>query len=59
MPVRLQRITPAEVEQAVRLYPAGNSLAVIGAKLGYSPGTIHLALRKAGVSLRDCQGRER
>jgi hypothetical protein len=59
VPVRLQRITPAEVEQAIQLYEAGNSLAVVGNRLGYSPGTIHLALRRAGVDLRDCQGLER
>jgi hypothetical protein len=57
VPVRLQRITTSDVEQAIQLYQAGHSLAVVGDRLGYSPGTIHLALRRAGVQLRDCHGR--
>jgi hypothetical protein len=50
--LRNQRMTPAEVAQAIQLYQTGNSLAAVGAKLGYDHGTIWQALKQAGVPRR-------
>jgi hypothetical protein len=41
------------------LYADGLSLAKIGSRLGYHATTVHLALRAAGVQMRDTHGRER
>ena len=38
--MRRQSMTAAEIDQAIQIYQAGNSLAVIGTKLGYDHGTI-------------------
>ena len=57
--LRNQRMTPADVAQAIQLYQAGNSLAIVGAKLSYDHGTIHRALRRADISMRDSHGRDR
>ncbi len=57
--LRRQRMTAAEIEQAIQLYQAGNSLVAVGAKLGYDHGTIWQALKRAGVPRRDSHGRKR
>jgi hypothetical protein len=57
--LRNQRMTPAEVTQAIQLYEAGNSLAAMGTQLGYDHGTIWQALMRAGVPRRDSHGRHR
>jgi hypothetical protein len=41
----------------VRLYASGQSLVKIGAHLGVDASTVHKALKKAGVKLRDHHGR--
>lgn len=56
--LRNQRMTAAEIEQAIQLYGQGLSLAAVGAKLGYDHGTIWRALKGAGVPRRDSHGRE-
>ncbi len=55
--LRNQRMTPAEVEQAIQLYGQGLSLATVGQQLGYDHGTIWQALKRAGVPRRDTHGR--
>jgi transposase-like protein len=59
IPIRNQPMTTLEIEQAIQLYRAGNSLAKVGITLGYDHGTIHQALKQAGVAMRDSHGRER
>jgi IS30 family transposase len=59
VPLRNQRMTPTEIEKAIQLYEAGNSLAAVGTKLGYNHGTIWRALKRAGVARRDSHGRQR
>lgn len=52
-------MTTSEVEEAARLYIQDLSLAQVADRLGYHATTVHLALRAAGVSMRDPHGRER
>ena len=55
--IRNGRITHEDIEEAKRLYASGRSVAMIGRKLNYSPKTIWNQLTKAGVRMRDTQGR--
>jgi len=55
--LRNQRMTAAEIEQAIQLYGQEHSLAAVGTKLGYDHGTIWQALKRAGVPRRDSHGR--
>ncbi|MFL6149479.1 MAG: helix-turn-helix domain-containing protein [Pseudonocardiaceae bacterium] len=48
-----------QVEEAQRLYEAGQSLAQLGATFGCSPNTIRRALVQAGTPVRDEHGRAR
>lgn len=59
--VRLRRTAPsdAEVQEMVRRYADGESLERVGARVGFSAGTVRNHLIAAGVLLRDPQGRER
>jgi len=57
--LRLRSPTPAEINEAIRLYQAGQSLAAVGRTLGFSTKTIHGALIACGVPRRDSQGRMR
>ena len=50
-------MTPAILEQAKQLYGDGNSLATIGRQLGVDASTVHKALKKVGVKMRDTHGR--
>jgi hypothetical protein len=59
LPPRGRPISPAQIEQATELYASGLSLVSLGTRLGYHGSTVHLALRKAGVRMRDTHGRER
>jgi hypothetical protein len=52
-------LSPAHVEQATELYATGLSLVNVGKQLGCDGSTVHLALRKAGVRMRDTHRRER
>lgn len=56
---RRRSLEPVERAEAIRLYEAGLSVAEVGKRLGFDGGTIWLALRQAGVRLRDTQGRQR
>ncbi len=58
IPRRYRVLDDAAIEQAVRLYQDAQSLAAIGHKLKVDPGTVRAGLLKAGVRMRDCQGRE-
>jgi hypothetical protein len=59
VPRRGRPLSPAQIAQAKNLYHTGLSLISVGKRLGCHGSTVHLALRKAGVRMRDCQGRER
>jgi hypothetical protein len=52
-------MTGEQIDDAVRLYEAGQSLAKIGAELGVEAGTVRRALMKRGIRLRDTHGRRR
>ena len=39
------------------MYAQGDSLAVIGTRLGVDAGTVHARLRKRGMQMRDTHGR--
>lgn len=56
---RQSGLSADQVRRAVQLYAQGNSLAVIGSKLGVDTGTVHNRLREQGVVMRDTHGRER
>jgi DNA-binding CsgD family transcriptional regulator len=58
IPRRNRPLTRDQVKRAMDLYAAGQSLARIAPKLGCQPSTVWSSLRKAGVQLRDPQGRE-
>lgn len=53
------RLTPEPVDDAVRLYAAGWSLATIGISLDTTANTVRARLLERGVRMRDTQGRER
>jgi hypothetical protein len=55
----MQGLSPKQIEEAVRLYEAGWSLARIGTKLGVDAGTVQAGLRERGVKMRDAHGRAR
>jgi len=55
--MRFQGLSEAEVAQATRLYEAGQSLVQVGRSLALEPTSIHDALRRAGVQMRDVHGR--
>ncbi|MFL6136695.1 MAG: helix-turn-helix domain-containing protein [Frankiaceae bacterium] len=50
---RYRVLSQGQVEEAQRLYEAGQSLARLGATFGCSPNTIRRALMRAGVPMRD------
>ncbi len=43
---------PERVEEVVKAYETGSSLAVIGSELSVDPGTVARTLRSAGASIR-------
>lgn len=51
------KLTPDVTAQAAQLYAIGHSLADVGALLGVDASTVHKALKKAGLKLRDTHGR--
>jgi hypothetical protein len=57
--IRRTPMVAGEIDAAATLYASGLSLAQIGSQLGYNATTVHLALRAAGVQMRDSQGRKR
>ena len=56
--LRNSTLTDSEQARAVELYATDLSTLQIGQQLGRNPSTIWHALKRAGVQLRDCQGRE-
>ena len=57
--IRNQPLTSDQITEAAQLYASGQSLAEVGAHLGVDASTVHKALKKADVQLRDTHGRER
>lgn len=57
--LRAPSLTAADIEKAAQLYRAGQTLAVVGQHFLVHLGTILHHLRRAGVPMRDCQGRVR
>ncbi|RQM34890.1 helix-turn-helix domain-containing protein [Rhodococcus ruber] len=57
--IRYQGMSSAQIDEAVRLYGDGLSLARIGEELGVDPGTVWRRLRERDVPMRDMHGRER
>jgi hypothetical protein len=57
--MRRRGLTSEQVDEAMRLYGQGWSLARVGERLGVDTGTVHARLRERGVRMRDTQGRER
>jgi DNA-binding CsgD family transcriptional regulator len=51
------KMTPDMIERTKRLYADGQSLAGIGEQLGVDASTVHKALKRAGVKMRDTHGR--
>jgi DNA-binding CsgD family transcriptional regulator len=56
---RWKKLHPADVQEAKHLYGSGLSLAKVAGHFGVHASTVHSALRKAAVPMRDIQGRER
>lgn len=56
--LRVPALLPEEVEEASRLYRSGQSLRQVGSHFGVRDTTVRTALLRAGVKMRDCQGRE-
>ncbi|MFC9692288.1 helix-turn-helix domain-containing protein [Kribbella sp. NPDC056951] len=55
--VRYPRMTEAELRRAIALYNSGSSLLEVGNRLGRDHSTIHKALKRHGVRMRDSHGR--
>ncbi len=53
---RIRTISAEEVAQAAQLYNEGLSTAVIGARLGFSPETIHSNFMRQGMEIRPRRG---
>jgi len=56
---RWQRLSPAQIDEAVELYESGWSLAQVGERLGVTATTVQLRLRERGLKIRDNHGRQR
>ena len=57
--LRKRGLDAGQIDEAVNLYAAGNSLARIGDHFGVDHGTVWRQLRKRGVKMRDTHGRPR
>jgi DNA-binding CsgD family transcriptional regulator len=57
--MRMQGLSPSQIDEAARLYGEGISLARIAEKLDVTANTVHARLREREVRMRDTQGRER
>jgi hypothetical protein len=58
VPTRPQGLSVEQVQDAVLMYAQGNSLAVIGSKLGVDTRTVDHRLQGQGVQMRDTRGRK-
>lgn len=57
--LRGEQPSPEQVLEMCRRYEQGESLARVGAKVGFNASTVRMNLLRAGVALRDPHGRER
>jgi hypothetical protein len=57
--LRWRSLFRSQINLAVELYREGHSAAAMAPHFEYDPGTVRLALIKAGVRMRDSHGRER
>lgn len=57
--IRGQGPSPEQVLEMALRYEQGESLATVGARVGFNAGTVRTHLLRAGVSLRDPHGRVR
>ncbi|WP_396290682.1 hypothetical protein [Curtobacterium sp. KT1] len=59
--VRLRGEKPSseQVLEMCRRYEQGESLATVGARVGFNASTVRVNLIRAGVALRDPHGRQR
>lgn len=57
--LRMDGLSPEQIEQAVDLYAQGWSLAKIAAKFGVTADTVRARLLEQGVRMRDTHGRQR
>lgn len=55
--MRRQPLSEPEVDEAVRLYASGLSVAAVGLRIGANPSTVWRALRARGVALRPPRNR--
>jgi DNA-binding CsgD family transcriptional regulator len=55
--LRLQSPAPAQVDEMVRLYRTGLSLAAVGAQLGFGARTVERHVKARQVATRDSHGR--
>lgn len=56
---RPRGMSSTQVSLAAKLYESGESLATVGAKLGFNATTVRTALMSIGVQMRDPHGRLR
>ena len=60
VPRRNRPLSPAQIKRATELYATGLSMVRVAQQLGWcDTSTVRLALLKAEVRTRDCQGRDR
>jgi hypothetical protein len=57
--MRRRNLYADQVDDAIRLYTSGLSLARVGEHLRVDPTTVLNRLRERGVTTRDAQGRPR
>lgn len=57
--LRGRPLTEKQIDEAVRLYELGLSLAKVGTIVGAQARTVQLRLRERGVTMRDTHGRPR
>ena len=57
--IRRQAPTAEQVCEMQRRYETGESLATVGAQLGFDAETVRTHLRSVGVVMRDVHGRNR
>lgn len=56
--LRGEQPSPEQVLEMCRWYEQGESLARVGAKVGFNASTVRIHLLRAGLALRDSQGRK-
>jgi hypothetical protein len=57
--MRQRGLSPSQVDDAIRLYDSGWSLARVGEHLRVDPTTVLNRLRERGIPTRDTHGRPR